>query len=265
MEGRLFNAGDTPETQPVVIIDQRLAALYWPDASALGKRLQLNPQIDRTWYTVVGVSTPAIQEEELDVGQVSRPVIYRPTSQYIPDSIQALVKVNSTQIIPASLFREVATKVDRDIPISDLITLRELEIDNLERNKFDRNLFVAFIFIALFITGVATYGLAARMAGRRRIETGIRMALGASRSAAMQVFIKDGFRIVATGLSLGTVAAIGGSYMILVDVNFAGTFTLLIPFTLIISLVLGILVMLANYLPARKLVDLEPAEALRYE
>ena len=104
-----------------------------------------------------------------------------------------------------------------------------------------------------------------RLAARRRIETGIRMALGASRNAAMQVFIKDGFRTVATGLSLGTVAAIGGSYMILISVNFTGTFTLLIPFTLAISVVLGILVMLANYFPARKLVYLEPAEALRYE
>lgn len=265
-EGRSFNAGDTADNQPVIIIDQRLANSYWPNSSALGKRLQLNPQADATWYTVVGVSEASVQEDELDVRDSGRPVIYRPVSQYITDTMQAVVKVNATQTNPTTLLRTVASRVDRDVPIADTKTLHAMELENLEEMKFNRNFFAALIFIALFVSGIATYGMAARLAARRRIETGIRMAIGATRGAALMVFVKDGFRVVATGLSLGAMAGIAGSYFILGFSGVAGTFfSLLVPTALGIGLVLGTLVMLANYFPARKLVHLDPAEALRHE
>jgi ABC-type antimicrobial peptide transport system permease subunit len=81
----------------------------------------------------------------------------------------------------------------------------------------------------------------------------------------LRVFIKDGFKVVAIGLGLGFLIGTLGSYLVLSTSAVTGTFVLLIPTTLGISLVLGTLVMLANYFPARKLINLEPAEALRYE
>lgn len=265
LEGRNFSAADDAAAQPVIIIDQRLAEQHWPNGGALGKRLQLNPSVDASWYTVVGVSTSHTQEDFLEPGQQARPVVYRPVTQVVSGGMQAMVRVNSAQLTPLRLFREAATAVDRDIPISDTMTLRDTEVRYAEGQKVSRNLFVAFILISFYIAGIATYGLAARIAGRRKTETGIRMAVGASRRAAMQVFIKDGFTTVLTGLALGIAGAIVLSYVIMQSINTVGTFSLLVPSAIIIGLSLGAMVMLANYIPARKLVVMEPAEALRHE
>jgi putative ABC transport system permease protein len=266
LEGRNFDAGDTATATPVVIIDQRLASKYWPNASALGKRIQLNSLLGVTWYTVIGVSESTIQEGLLDLGEAADPVIYLTTSQTITDRMRAIVNVGTVQTSPVSLFRAAATKADREIPIVDMITLREQEVRDNDNEQFESNILVSFVLISLFMTGTATYGLAARLTGRRRVETGIRMALGANRSAAMLVFIKAGLKTVIIGLSLGSIFAIGMVYAIyegggdgLLALNW------LVVIALSIAAFLGTMVMLANFLPARKLVKMEPAEALRYE
>jgi ABC-type antimicrobial peptide transport system permease subunit len=122
------------------------------------------------------------------------------------------------------------------------------------------------MLVALYLCSAAIYGLAARAASRRRVETGIRMALGASRGASMMVFIRDGFRMVVTGLGIGGVAAVLLSYWSLstneIPVNIA---PVLIPTVISICLIMGSLVMLANYFPARKIIAMEPGDALRHE
>lgn len=265
LEGRDFNAGDTPEALPVVIIDQRMAARYWPSDTAVGKRIQINPLVDANWYTVIGVSTPSIQEAALDIGESGRVVIYRPTSQTITELMRAVVQVDSAQITPAGLFRAVASKVDRDIPISDMITVREQEVREDENARFETAILGTFVIISLYMTGIATYGLAARLAGRRRLETGVRMAVGANQRQALWVFIRDGLKTVVVGLSLGGVFAIGLSYALMQGGSGVETLNWLVTITLFIAIFLATLVILANYFPARKLINMEPADALRDE
>jgi predicted permease len=265
LEGREFNAGDSEEALPVVIIDQNLASKHWPTSSALGKRIQLNPATDPTWYTVIGVSQPIVQDARLVLGKTASPVAYRPTSQAITDSMKAVVRMASTQVAPASFFRAIATRADRDIPITDALTLRDMEVRIKDGEQINSYAYALLIFLALYVTSMATYGLATRIASRRRLETGIRMALGANRAAVFRVFIKDGFKAVAVGLGIGSVIAIALGYVMLQSIASTAAFNLLIPVALIIGVILGSMVMLANYFPARRLVKLEPADALRYE
>jgi predicted permease len=267
IEGRSFNAGDVDGSQPVIIIDQRLATQRWPDTTALGKRIQLNPQQDSPWFTVIGVTTSVVQEDSLSGSEKGQSVIYKPITQSIADTMTAFVQMQEQAVSAASFFHNVARKVDRDISISDTKTLKELEQGNDDGIKFNRNLFLSFIVIALYITGIATYGLAARQAARRRVETGIRMALGASRSTTMGVFIKSGFKTVLVGFVVGGILGVLVGYGMLMGsgANANGVYGRLIPTVLVIGLVLSGLVILANYIAARRLINMEPAEALRYE
>jgi ABC-type antimicrobial peptide transport system permease subunit len=165
-----------------------------------------------------------------------------------------------------SLIGKVAAATSRDVPVNELASFGSIGARADEGDNFDFNLYMGFMLIALYLCGAATYGLAARAASRRRVETGIRMALGASQGVSMMVFIKDGFRMVVAGLGIGSVAALLLSYWSLsaneIPVSIA---PVLIPTIVSICLIMGSLVMLANYLPAKKIIAMEPGDALRHE
>lgn len=278
VEGRSFGVDDTANSLPVVVVDQRLADRVWPGESALGKRLQLNPAADSSkltaadspWLTVVGVAEPAVMEGSLRAGETGLPVIYQPIQQSTFGGqftqLALLVSASAPTFDYLNAIRTAAAEADRDTPISNVQSLSTMEQDRLESQDFNRNGIYAVVLIAIYLTGAATYGLAARAAGRRRIETGIRMALGASPAACIRVFLGDGCKTVFFGLGIGTVLAIAASwFMVYNSDGAADALRSLIPTTITLALVMGTLVLLANYFPARKIVAMEPSEALRYE
>jgi putative ABC transport system permease protein len=266
VSGRGFSAADAAGTLPVAIIDERLANQYWPGQSAVGKRIQLDPGANARWLTVVGVSQPFYMERRLYPGQKGTPLVYIPVSQSTPMRLNLVVKFDSPPEDAQMVIRKVANAVHRDVPVTEFASFRALGARADEGDTFNFNLFVGFIIFALYLTGAATYGMAARAAGKRRVETGIRMALGASSGASMQVFIKDGFKMVVTGLGIGGTAAVLFSYWSLSNngtpVNVSAY---LIPTVIFLSLAMGSVVMLANYFPAKKIIAMEPGEALRHE
>ena len=266
IQGRTFGPEDTSTALPVAIVDQRLADLLWPDDSALGKRIQLNPAEASPWLTIVGVTTPKAQEPMLLESMIGVPVIYQPITQ--ANMSQVLVLFSST--IPGVNFREVlraaATQADRDTPITEMLSVSQQEAAMAEGIGANQRMAYSVVLLAVYLTGAATYGLAARATGRRRLETGIRMALGASRSVSLALFLKDGLKTVVTGLSIGATLSVVGSYLVISNIPVAVDMSeILVPIIASICLVMGSLVMLANYLPARKIVEMEPADALQYE
>lgn len=266
LAGNGFNASDTAYSPAVAVIDERLADLYWPDESALGKRIQLDPTDDASWLTIVGISEPTYFERRLYAGQTGTPPVYQPIRQADLRQLNLVVKFTTPPADARALIGKAATDTNRDVPVNELASFHNIGARADEGDIFNFNLYIGFILIDLYLCSVATYGLAARAASRRQIETGIRMALGASQFDALMVFIRDGFRMVVTGLGIGGVLAILISYFELssngTPVNVAA---LLIPAVVSICLIMGTLVMLANYFPARKIIAMEPADALRYE
>jgi predicted permease len=264
--GRGFNASDTADSLAVAVIDKRIADLYWPDESALGKRIQLNPGSDASWLTIIGISEPKYFERRLYTGQTGTPPVYQPIRQTDLRQINLVVKFTTPPNDAQALIGKAATSTSRDVPVNGLASFNRIGEQADEGDNFNFNLFIGFILIALYLCGAATYGLAARAASRRRIETGIRMALGASKGVSMMVFIKDGFRMVVAGLGIGSVAAVLLSYWSLstnaIPVVIA---PVLLPTIAGVCVIMGTLVMLANYFPAKRIIAMEPGDALRHE
>lgn len=267
LQGRGFGIDDSAGSLPVAIVDQRLAERLWPGESALGKRVQLNPDDDSPWLTIIGVAERSVLEGTLGEGDPGLPAIYRPVRQAsFTGRFLMLVSASAAGFDYRTAIRTAAAEADRDIPVSGIQSLDSMEQARVEAQAFSRTAVYAVLLIAIYLTAAATYGLAARAAGRRRVETGIRMALGADAAICIRMFLQDGCRMVAYGLSIGGALAIAISYaMVSGDGDATDAIRALVPTTLVLGLVMGALVLLANYFPARKIVAMEPADALRHE
>ncbi len=268
LQGRGFGLEDISTSLPVAIVDERLVAMYWPDAPVLGKRIRLNPGQDGPWLTIVGVSRAQAQESTLQMEEVGTPVLYRPLRQANPNRFFVLFRAADPAIDYRRALGSAATSADRDVSVRNVQSVAEFEATRLGSLDFNSDLGSMFVLVALYLTGIATYGLAARAIASRQLEIGVRMALGAGRSSCIRTILRDGVLMVATGLSLGGMLAILGTYGVLTAVTNGLTvpsFEILISTTGAVGLSMAALVLLANYIPARRLVAMEPGEALHYE
>jgi ABC-type antimicrobial peptide transport system permease subunit len=229
--------------------------------------MQLGPEPNAAWHTVVGVAAPSLMEGSLREGERGEPVIYQTLRQSVTAAqLSLLLGASNTGFDYLGAIRNAAAAADRDTLITDIQSVSAMEQDRADAQGFNRNMVYAVLLIAIYLTAVATYGLAARAVARRRMETGIRMALGASPDACIRLFLRDGCKMVIYGLGIGSMLAIAASYSLLAS-NGSATAAIraLIPTLALLGFVMGTLVLLANYFPARRLVAMEPTDALRYE
>ncbi|MCG8413141.1 MAG: ABC transporter permease, partial [Pseudomonadales bacterium] len=277
-EGREFDGSENATSLPVVIINELFAQQMWPDESAIGKRIEVNPESeDSEWLTVVGVTSHIIQRWSYFGTNV--PVLYRPFSQspanrsVVP---QAGLAQSSSEVFHVVLkvdevnpdqyrrvLQEAATRVDRDVPITFLFLLAELlELTNamsIISTTISSN--IALFTLVLAVTGI--YAIVARSVNQRAREIGIRRALGSSDRNVLWVFIRQGFKYLAAGLLIGGGGAVlVSNAMSIIFVGIGGW----VPISFIgVSLGLGLLIFFAAYHPASNLVAIEPGDALHYE
>ncbi|MES2623787.1 MAG: ABC transporter permease, partial [Pseudomonadota bacterium] len=167
VQGRAFSGEDTTNGLPVAIVDQRLAERLWPGESALGKRLQLNPDDNATWLTIVGVAEPSMLEGTLREGQSGLPVIYQPIRQSLFNGsrsgrLYVLVSAATAGFDYRNAIRNAAAEADRDTPITNIQSLRDMEQTRVDGQAFQRTAVYSVMLIAIYLTAAATYGLAAR-------------------------------------------------------------------------------------------------------
>jgi putative ABC transport system permease protein len=170
-----------------------------------------------------------------------------------------------TQVPPATLeaaFRRVIQALDPDLP-DNLGTLEE----RLERNYWFYRvfgvLFTIFAGIALLLAGVGLYALMASSVSQRTQEIGVRIAMGATSRNVLRLVLRDGMRQLAIGLVLGLVMSFGVMRAlrgVLIDVSPADPAT-----TVAASLILELAAALGCYIPARRAMRVDPAQALRHE
>ena len=258
--GRSFDDKDDREAPPVVIVDDRLAARFWPGESALGKRLRQGS--DGPWRTVVGVVSN-VREYELE----AQPPItaWFPVAQYAIRS--RFIVVRSAVSVPAAgLMAGVTGEIralDPDLPAYDVATMEQRLGDSLARRRLSMSLLAGFAAFALILSTIGTYSVIAYWVERRRQEVGIRMALGAGRGDVLRLLGREFAWIVGSGLAVGLLGAFA---LTRVMAGLLFGVTALDPSTFAaVPLVLGGVAALATYVPARRAVRVDPGLALRAE
>jgi putative ABC transport system permease protein len=264
LRGRVFSDGDKLEATRVCIISERLAAALWPNEDPVGRRLRLGgpgstPEPD-DWLTVVGVvGDVRHQALERDAG----PDIYKPSLQLAWKQMHFLVRArgNPLALVPA-IRREIAATAP-EVGAFNFVSLEQEVGNSLWQSRLRGWLLGFFSVVALALAATGLYGAVAYGVAQRTREIGIRMALGATRSAVLRLVLGQGMRAVAIGL----VAGIGGALMLSRVLNaslFGVSGNDLVSYGAACAL-LAATAAVAALIPARRASLVEPMEALRTE
>jgi putative ABC transport system permease protein len=153
--------------------------------------------------------------------------------------------------------------VDKDQPAYDFMTMEQRLADSIAVERFMMRLFGAFAGLALVLAAVGIYGVMSFFVGQRTREIGVRMALGALQRDVLLSVVKQGLKLTAIGLVIGSLASLGLARLI------AGALygvTATDPFTYVgVSLFMAVVAFLASFIPARKAAKVDPMVALRSE
>lgn len=290
LRGRAFNAAEAnePGGPAVAIIDDVLAKKLWPKGDALGQQIQIasdNAPAKGGGRSGVNISddrNAQIQPEQpievVGIVPATRDAIFEnelPGTLYLPFArgfqsdvffivkFAGLNRTNKTAI--ADLVRRTVRDVDPVLPILSLKTFSQHLESNVELwlVRAGAALFSIFGGLALALAVIGIYGVKAYAVARRRREIGIRMALGAQPGAVQWMFIREALVMLASGIAVGLVLAVGTSKVLSGLLYKVGVLDP-IAFTLA-PLLLAAAALLATWVPARRAARVDPMVALRAE
>jgi predicted permease len=259
LAGRDFNETDTPDGLKVTIIDERLAREYWPNQSPLGKRVRYGPpENNEPWQTIVGV-VGNVKNESLSLTQGKS--VYIPYAQRTFGSIGIAVRATISPENLAEAIRRQVKEMDPNVPLANVRTMNEVISRSVWQPRLYTILFGVFAGLALLLAAVGIYGVMAYSVAQRTHEIGIRLALGAQRRDVLRLVVGQGMKLVAAGTVIGMTGALALSRLmrsLLYEISPTDSVTFGSVATL-----LGIIALLACYIPARRAAKVDPLIAMR--
>jgi predicted permease len=263
--GRAFTPTDGAAGSETIVINERMAAQFFPGEDPMGRRIKLtqrDPPPDTpppAWRTIVGIS-PSIRHNSPQESVVNS-VVYVPYRQDPPGFASLLVR---SQLPPGSVMSAVRREVqalDQDQPVFTIETLDQALAQARWPFRVFGSLFAIFAFIALVLSAVGLYAVMAYSVTQRTQEIGVRMALGADARQVSWLILRRGLSQVAIGLVLGLAGAFGLSKVlraILVQITPSDPVTFVA-----ISVLLTAVAIAACLIPARRATRVDPLTALR--
>jgi putative ABC transport system permease protein len=262
LRGRQLTEQDTENSPNVVIISETMARRYWPGEEAVGKRIAIGRiKKPEDWIQVIGVAKDVRQFELTADPKPQMYLTYRQAGFF--DAQDLVVKTDVEPSSLAATVRKAVWEIDKDQPVSNIRTMKEILADSIARQRFSMLLLAIFAAVALVLAGVGIYGVMSYSVAQRTREIGIRMALGAQTGAVLKLAVGYGMKLVLAGLVIGLIAAFALT-RVMATLLFGVTATDPATFTLI-SLLLIAVAALASYVPARRATRVNPIIALRYE
>ena len=278
IKGRDFTAFDNAVSPPVVIINQAMAARYWPDTDPVGRRMRLGPLFP--WKTIVGVvgnirrfaRDDEIRSEyyepfaqagdqrrllaRLGTDLVSRGLVEAPTSP-------AMVVVRSRLTVRAvtNAVAPLVRTLDPALPVAQVSSLRETLDNAIADRRFILSHVVGFAALALLLAAVGVYAVTSHVVRARGRELSIRAALGARGAHLVWLAMRDGVVVAVVGVFFGGLLSFALTPQLrafLYEVNPWDWRTLSFVAALLVPAVIC-----ASYFPARRAARVDPLTALK--
>ena len=269
LQGRFFEDSDTLASTSVMVIDENMAAQYFPGESPLGQHISIPTGPDKTIdFQVVGI-VGHVKQQNLDTteGALVGPQMYVPMHQ-IPDEFifsasTIVVRTSDKPSTYVSPIREALASIGGNATLSDAKTMEQLRGDVIADRRFTLILVGVFGVLALVLASIGIYGVISYSVEQRTREIGIRTALGASPRRVLGMVLRDGAKLAIIGIAIGTAGA-------LVLTQFIRAFLFSVspsdPLTFTgIAFVLSAVAIIASYVPARRAMKVDPNTALRCE
>jgi len=262
VEGRLFTAEDDAHHPQVTVINQTLARRYFPGEDAVGKMIGDIKFSPKSMRQVVGVVAD-VREAALDNDPA--PTEYF-SIDYGPDAFFALaVRTRGDEKAFLPELVKALRAIDPRLGVYGEVTM-EQQIEQSPTavlHQLSAWLVGGFAVLALVLGVVGLYGVVAYSVGQRTREIGVRMALGAQRSAVHRMVLKEAGLLTAIGIAVGLGLSIGASTAM--KTVLFGVRAWDWPTLAGVAAVLGAFALLASFVPARRAARVNPVEALRSE
>jgi predicted permease len=239
------------------VINESMARFFWPNQNPVGK--MFSPGSDTgPWKQVIGVVS--------DVRQWS--LTHKPVPEAFDafDGDSRLFLVLHTSLPPSSVtpqVRRALGQIDSTLPLYSVRSMDEVVGEQAEGQQFLSLLVGSFAALAALLAAIGIYGVLSYAVRQRTREIGIRMSLGASRGRVLGEVLREGMRLAVLGLAVGIAGAFAAGRVL------ASLLSEVKPGDPLIFVatagLLGVVALIACYLPARRAARLDPMTALRYE
>jgi predicted permease len=209
MKGRWFTDHDSETSQPVVIVNETMARLFFPGRNAIGQRLKFGlADSPRPWMTVVGVVGDYKQES---LQERTGPMTFTPLMQE-PNASRAMhvaMRVSGDPAAITSAIRKSVSDLDPSLPVGELRKMDDAVRQAGAPQRFSTYLLGAFAGMALLLAALGIAGVVAFSVGQRTREIGLRVALGATPGTILSLVLRDGLTYAGLGVAAGVCLALG--------------------------------------------------------
>ena len=256
LRGRAVRDTDLASGPPVVVVNETMAARFWPGDEAVGKRFRFFNQQALT--EVVGV----VRDSKYNfLGEPPQPYIYQPLGQGPAPAVTLFVRAAGAPEAALGAVRGVVQQMEPTMPLTGVFTMREVFGQALWPARMGALLLTVFAGLALVLASIGVYGVMAYSVSQRTRELGIRLALGATHGDVRGLVFRQGLLLTLLGVGIGLAAAAAAVQSVATllygvqawdPVTFAA-----------IPVLLTAVASLAIYLPARRASKVDPIVALR--
>jgi putative ABC transport system permease protein len=207
VRGRLFTEQDRADREPVVIINQTLAAQQFANQDPIGRHLNASDP-DGTWRRIVGVVTDT---KEYGFGAPTTAQIYKPFAQAPFNGVYLVVRTASGLTGLASALRAQVGAIDATQPLGAVRTFDDIEASSVRVQRFSATLLALFAGVALFLAALGLAGVAAYSVTQRTYEIGVRKACGAREVDVARMILRETFELAVPGIGVGLVCSLAAA------------------------------------------------------
>ena len=260
--GRMFTAADRNGAPRVLVISEETARRFFAGETPIGKQISFGwtRDGDRLAGEIVGV-VGDVKQRSLSGDRV--PHAYVAFEQWPLDEITVVMRSRAEPAAALRAARGIVASLDRDLPVYDAVTLDHMVSRSLGQPRFYLILLAVFAALAVVLAAVGTYGVMAYTVQQRTREIGIRIALGASTDHVVAMVVRRGVALAVAGVVLGTAGAWAVTRVLrqlLYGVSERD------PVTFVgVAILLGVVAVLASWVPARRAARVDPLAAMRAE
>jgi putative ABC transport system permease protein len=259
--GRTFRPTDRKDALPVVIVSEKVAQRFWPNANPIGARLRLDTgdADSAVVREVIGV----VSDVRGSVLEEPSPMLYEPTWQSGIASGEYMVRTTGDASALIAPIRAMLHELDPHLPLLGARTLDEVVREPIARQQLAMALMMTFAALALLLAGLGIYSVMAYSVLARTREFGVRAALGAQRGTILFLVLRQGLATTVVGTVCGLALAILASRFLaslLVGVSTLDAVTVVAAPALLVVVATA-----ACMLPALRATKVQPVDALRVE
>ena len=278
LRGRSITEQDTASTQNIAVVNEAFVKEFFkPGEDPIGQRFGLDlPQYGNT-FQIVGIVRNANYNWDFAHRHQPSSLFFTPLAQrakYADPLMQrmddahhgiegAVLKLHGNMDGLESQVRRVLSEVDPNITLLKIQSMREHVESNLDQQRAIAQMTGLFGILALVLAAVGLYGVTAYTVERRTGEIGVRMALGANRSAVVRLVLRGAFLQILIGLAIGIPISIGCGRLIAAQLYQVKSWDPLVLSGSILAL--GISALISSILPAQRAASIDPVRALRSE